>query len=188
MLTQEQINQIRSSSGLPINTNKENYVGKYDYLKTKEKPGTFSRMISQSATAIKERGQEVKESFTKSKEGKISPIQGAGRIVGSTIAGAGDILFNVIKEGVRAISPQAVEDVKSDDISDDVIEDVETDDVEEEEEQQEEQQEEKPKRRTRKKREVIEDDEVPPGEELSEDEDDDEEEEDKPKRRRRKRV
>lgn len=112
MLTREQINQIRSSSGLPINTNKENYVGKYDYLKTEEKPGTFSRIISQSATAIKERGQEVKEAFTKSKEGKISPIQGAGRIVGSTIAGAGDILFNVIKEGVRAISPQAVEGVK----------------------------------------------------------------------------
>lgn len=87
---------------------------------------------------------------------------------------------------------EAVEDVKSDDISDDVIEDVETDDVEEEEEQQEEQQEEKPKRRTRKKREVIEDDEVPPGEELPEDDENDEgndeEEEDKPKRRRRKRV
>lgn len=112
MLTREQINQIRSSSGLPINTNKENYVGKYDYLKTNPVSSPVSRMISQSATDIKKRGQEVKESFTKSKEGKISPIQGAGRIVGSTIAGAGDILFNVIKEGVRAISPQAVEGVK----------------------------------------------------------------------------
>lgn len=81
---------------------------------------------------------------------------------------------------------EAVEDVKSDDVSDDVIEDVETDDVEEVEEQQEEQQEEKPKRRTRKKREVIEDDEVPPGEEP-EDDQEEEEEEDKPKRRRRKR-
>ena len=50
MLTREQINQIKSSSGLPTNTNKENYVGKYDYLKTEEKPGTFSRIISQSAT------------------------------------------------------------------------------------------------------------------------------------------
>jgi len=37
MLTQEQINKIRQDSGLSVNNNSGNYVGKYDHLLNKEK-------------------------------------------------------------------------------------------------------------------------------------------------------
>lgn len=100
MLTQEQINQIRSSSGLPTNTNKENYVGKYDYLKTEEKPGIvknivrgvtnpFSRMIATGANVVESTGKLIKGDVAGSKEalekkrnfgylGEIEPLKASG--------------------------------------------------------------------------------------------------------------
>jgi hypothetical protein len=65
--------------------------------------------ISQSA---KERFGDIKETWQKTASGEISPLRTGIRTTGDVIGLGGDVLFNVIKEGVKAVSPKAVEKVK----------------------------------------------------------------------------
>jgi len=117
MLTQEQINQIRAKSNLPQQTNKQNYVGKYDHLLQPEKEGFLKNAIGD----IKQTGVNLGETYKKTtsniqnianaelagEQGKgRSFLQGVGAVAGGISSGIG----NVFMGAVKTVLPQATED------------------------------------------------------------------------------
>jgi len=119
MLTQEQINKIRQDSGLSVNNNSGNYVGKYDHLLNKEpkREGFFKETIGD----IKQTGSALKETYNKTsdklknifnaenrgEQGSVrTSLQGAGALAGGISSGIGDVLMGAIKTAL----PQADED------------------------------------------------------------------------------
>ena len=115
MLTTQQINEIRTKSGLaPKVSTADNYVGKYDYLKKQS-------MGQETIEDIRQTGSNLKETFNRTK-GKIQGIadaevrgeqgklrsfgQAFGTVAGGVSRGIGDVLMGAIK----AVLPQAGED------------------------------------------------------------------------------
>lgn len=115
MLTTQQINEIRTKSGLaPKVSTADNYVGKYDYLKKQS-------MVQETIEDIRQTGSNLKETFNRTK-GKIQGIadaevrgeqgklrsfgQAFGTVAGGVSRGIGDVLMGAIK----AVLPQAREE------------------------------------------------------------------------------
>lgn len=115
MLTTQQINEIRTKSGLaPKVSTADNYVGKYDYLKKQS-------MGQETIEDIRQTGSNLKETFNRTK-GKIQGIadaevrgeqgklrsfgQAFGTVAGGVSRGIGDVLMGAIK----SVLPQAGED------------------------------------------------------------------------------
>jgi len=102
MLTQQQIDEIRAKSGLQPSTppQKGNYTGKYDYLK---KDSTFTE---EAGKRLKERGEDVAQTFKDTAEGNIHPLSGSLQTVGAGAGAVSDVIF----EGIKSITPKPVRD------------------------------------------------------------------------------
>ena len=113
MLTPEQVNQIRTKSGLAPLTNgnvqvaqQGNFVGKYDHLKKDNTPPEDDGILSKIKEALTKRADSVNAGIDRMAEGKQSFGESVLQLVGNSAGGVGD----VIGEGIKAVTPQPVKD------------------------------------------------------------------------------